>query len=119
MIFALTFGMVALLLIGMPVALALGLSSLWALLVSGAAFQPSLLSTKMQFGLQNFVLVGIPLFILAAKLMNTAGITERLLRFARLQTGGMAGGLAQVAVVLSMLMGGICGSAVAHSQTWR
>ena len=100
MIFALTFGMVALLLIGMPVALALGLSSLWALLVSGAAFQPSLLSTKMQFGLQNFVLVGIPLFILAAKLMNTAGITAKIFRFADTLVGFLPGGLASLVTVL-------------------
>ena len=64
MIFALTFGLLALLLVGLPVALALGLSALGALLIGDAVFVPSILSTKMQFGLQNFVLIGIPLFIL-------------------------------------------------------
>ena len=117
MIFALTFGMVALLLIGMPVALALGLSSLWALLVSGAAFQPSLLSTKMQFGLQNFVLVGIPLFILAAKLMNTAGITAKIFRFADTLVGFLPGGLGHSNVVASLIFSGMSGAAVVDAAS--
>lgn len=49
MIFALTFGMVAFLLTGLPVALALGPSALGALLIGGAAFRPSILATTMQF----------------------------------------------------------------------
>ena len=117
MIFALTFGMVVLLLIGMPVALALGLSSLWALLVSGAAFQPSILSTKMQFGLQNFVLVGIPLFILAAKLMNTAGITAKIFRFADTLVGFLPGGLGHSNVVASLIFSGMSGAAVVDAAS--
>lgn len=117
MIFALTFGMVALLLIGLPVALALGLSSLGALLIGGAAFQPSILSTKMQFGLQNFVLVGIPLFILAAKLMNTAGITKKIFRFADTLVGFLPGGLGHSNVVASLIFSGMSGAAVVDAAS--
>lgn len=117
MIFALTFGMVALLLIGMPVALAMGLSSLAALLVGGGAFQPSILSTKMQFGLQNFVLIGIPLFILAAKLMNTAGITATIFRFADTLVGFLPGGLGHSNVVASLIFSGMSGAAVVDAAS--
>jgi len=117
MIFALTFGMVALLLIGMPVALALALSSMAALLVGGAPFQPSILSTKMQFGLQNFVLVGIPLFILAAKLMNTAGITAKIFRFADTLVGFLPGGLGHSNVVASLIFSGMSGAAVVDAAS--
>jgi len=117
MIFALTFGMLALLLIGMPVALALALSSLGALLIGGAAFQPSILSTKMQFGLQNFVLVGIPLFILAAKLMNTAGITAKIFRFADTMVGFLPGGLGHSNVVASLIFSGMSGAAVVDAAS--
>ena len=82
MILILTLGLIVLLLIGLPVALALGISALAATLVGGSIFQFSVLSQKMQFGLQNFILLAIPLFILAAKLMNTAGITEKIFKFA-------------------------------------
>jgi tripartite ATP-independent transporter DctM subunit len=117
MIFVLTFGMVALLLVGMPVALALGLSSLGALLLGGGAFQPSILSTKMQFGLQNFVLVGIPLFILAAKLMNTAGITAKIFRFADTLVGFLPGGLGHSNVIASLIFSGMSGAAVVDAAS--
>jgi tripartite ATP-independent transporter DctM subunit len=112
MIIALTFGMIALLLTGLPVALALGLSALGALLIGDAAFQPSILSMKMQFGLQNFVLIGIPLFILAAKLMNTARITEKIFHFANILVGFLPGGLGHSNVVAGLIFSGMSGSAV-------
>jgi tripartite ATP-independent transporter DctM subunit len=117
MIIALTLGMVVLLLVGLPVALALGLSSLAALILGGAAFQPSILSTKMQFGLQNFVLIGIPLFILAAKLMNTAGITGKIFRFADTLVGFLPGGLGHSNVVASLIFSGMSGAAVVDAAS--
>lgn len=117
MIFALVFGLIALLLTGVPVALALGLSALGALSMGDAAFQPSILSTKMQFGLQNFVLVGIPLFILAAKLMNTAGITTKIFRFAGTVVGFLPGGLGHANVVASLIFSGMSGAAVVDAAS--
>jgi tripartite ATP-independent transporter DctM subunit len=117
MIIALTLGLVVLLLVGMPVALALGVSALGALLMGGATFQPSILSTKMQFGLQNFVLVGIPLFILAAKLMNTAGITAKIFRFADTLVGFLPGGLGHSNVIASLIFSGMSGAAVVDAAS--
>ena len=98
MILFLTLGLILFLLMGMPVALALGLSSIGALISGGMIFQASIIAQKMQFGLQNFILLAIPLFILAAKLMNTAGITQKIFGFADTLVGFLPGGLAHANV---------------------
>jgi tripartite ATP-independent transporter DctM subunit len=64
---------------------------------------------------QNFPLLAIPLFIFAANLMNETGITYKLIKLAGVLAGHMRGGLAQVNVVLSTLMGGVSGSAIAEA----
>jgi len=64
---------------------------------------------------QNFPLLAIPLFIFSANLMNETGLTQRLINLASVLTGHMRGGLAQVSVVLSAMMGGVSGSAIADA----
>lgn len=100
--------------VGMPVAFAIG--------VSGAAFflqHPELPFTMtIQLPIsqtQNFAMLAIPLFIFAGNLMNSSGITARLIKLSSVLTGHMRGGLAQVSVVLSTLMGGVSGSAIADA----
>jgi tripartite ATP-independent transporter DctM subunit len=100
--------------IGMPVAFAIG--------IAGIAFflqHPELpFSMVVQLPIsqtQNSPLLAVPLFIFAGNLMNSAGITERLIRLSTLLTGHIRGGLAQVSVVLSTLMGGVSGSATADA----
>ncbi len=99
---------------GMPVAFAIG--------IAGIAFflqHPELpFSMTVQLPIsqtQNSPLLAVPLFIFAGNLMNAAGITERLIRLSTLLTGHIRGGLAQVSVVLSTLMGGVSGSATADA----
>ena len=75
-------------------------------------FQASIIAQKMQFGLQNFILLAIPLFILAAKLMNTAGITQKIFGFADTLVGFLPGGLAHANVVASLIFAGMSGAAV-------
>ena len=100
--------------INLPVAFALVLAALPVFLLSSD--MPASIAVERMYGVtQSFPLLAVPFFILGGNMMNTAGITHRLLRFSRVLTGWMAGGLAQVSVVLSMLMGGICGSAVADA----
>jgi tripartite ATP-independent transporter DctM subunit len=105
---------VVFLLIGMPVAFAIG--------ISGALFfllHPELPSTiPIQLTItqtQNFALLAVPLFILAGNYMNKSGITEQLLSLASVLTGRLRGGLAQVSVVLAALMGGVSGSCIADA----
>lgn len=117
MVFLLIGAMLVLLLIGMPVALALAISSALTLWAGFDMLQPAILSTKMQFGLQNFVLIGIPLFILAAKLMNTSGITARIFRFSETVVGFLPGGLGHTNVLASLIFSGMSGAAVAEAAS--
>jgi tripartite ATP-independent transporter DctM subunit len=103
------------LVVGMPVAFALALASIPVFVLSGT-MPPTVAVQKMVTATQSFPLLAVPFFILAGNLMNVTGITDRLIRFARLLTGWMAGGLAQVSIVLSFMMGGISGSAVADAS---
>ncbi|MEZ5935084.1 MAG: TRAP transporter large permease [Alphaproteobacteria bacterium] len=103
------------LLIGLPVAFALALAAIPVFLLTGT-MPPTVALQKMVTATQSFPLLAVPFFILAGNLMNATGITERLVNFARLLTGWMAGGLAQVSIALSFMMGGISGSAVADAS---
>lgn len=105
---------VVLLLIGMPVAFAIGISGLLFFLQ-----HPELPSTiPIQLTItqtQNFALLAVPLFIMAGNFMNKSGITEELLKLASVLTGRLRGGLAQVSVALAGLMGGVSGSCIADA----
>ena len=103
------------LVIGLPVAFALALAAIPVFVATGT-MPPTVALQKMVTATQSFPLLAVPFFIFAGNLMNATGITDRLVRFARLLTGWMAGGLAQVSVVLSFMMGGISGSAVADAS---
>jgi C4-dicarboxylate transporter DctM subunit len=70
---------------------------------------------RMIGGIDTFPLLAIPFFILAGNLMNTGGITDRLVRIARALVGGVTGGLAHVVVVSNMIMAGMSGSGVADA----
>ena len=103
------------LLLGIPVAFALALASIPVFMFSGTV-PPAVALQKMAVATQSFPLLAVPFFILAGNLMNATGITRRLVEFSRLLTGWMAGGLAQVSIVLSLMLGGISGSAVADAS---
>jgi tripartite ATP-independent transporter DctM subunit len=103
------------LLSGMPVAFALALASFPVFVLTGT-MPPTVAIQKMVTATQSFPLLAVPFFIFAGNLMNSTGITERLVKFARLLTGWLAGGLGQVSIVLSLMMGGISGSAVADAS---
>lgn len=102
------------LLLNVPVAFALALATI-PVFIFGDYMPATVAVQRMYDATQSFPLLAVPFFILAGNLMNTTGITQRLLKFARLLTGWMVGGLAQVSIALSALMGGISGSAVADA----
>jgi tripartite ATP-independent transporter DctM subunit len=102
---------VILLLMGMPVAFAIGISG--ALFFAQHPELPFTIPVQVTVSqTQNFALLAVPLFILAGNFMNKSGITERLLDLASVMTGRLKGGLAQVSVALAALMGGVSGSAI-------
>lgn len=95
-----------------PIAFAMALSAGVGLLLSGTA--PLLVVAQRLFdGADSFVLLAIPLFILAGALMETGGISARLVELARVLIGHVRGGLGMVVVVAEMLFSGISGSTVA------
>ena len=109
----LTLLFLVLMFLGMPVAFAIGCSA-FLFYVFGPV--PASISVQRIASVtQSFPLLAVPLFVFAGHLMNEAGITSRLIRLSTVLTGWIAGGLAQVAIVLSALMGGVSGSAVAEA----
>lgn len=109
-----TLAFIVLILMGMPVAFAIGISgALFFLQHPELPFTIPVQVTVSQT--QNFALLAVPLFILAGNFMNKSGITERLLDLASVLTGRMKGGLAQISIALSALMGGVSGSAIADA----
>jgi len=110
-----TIAFIIFLVIGMPVAFAIG--------ISGTLFflqHPNLpITIPIQLAIsqtQNFALLAVPMFIFAGNLMNESGITQRLLNLAAVLTGHMRGGLAQITVALAALMGGVSGSCIADAS---
>ncbi|WP_319560497.1 TRAP transporter large permease [Marispirochaeta sp.] len=100
--------------IGMPVAFAIGISGVMFFL-QHPELPFTMIAQLPVSQTQTVPMLAIPLFIFAGNLMNATGITARLVKLSTLLTGHMKGGLAQVSVVLSTLMGGVSGSATADA----
>ena len=106
-------GVLALVLLNVPIAVAIGIAAVCAMLATqGADVLPNL-AIVIYNGATNFPLIAIPLFILAGAIMNTSGISRRLIAFASALLGFVRGGLAMVNVGASMFFAEISGSAVA------
>ncbi len=103
------------LIIGLPVAITLGVSSMAYILFKGMPLV--VIPQKMYAGMDSFVLLCIPGFILAGNLMNAGGITGRIVRLAQALVGWMRGGLGLTNVAASMLFGGISGTAAADAAS--
>ena len=97
--------------LGAPVAVCLGVASLAYIVAAGLPVV--IIPQRMFAGMDVFVLLCIPGFILAGNLMNFGGITERIIRLANALVGWMRGGLAMANVADSMMFGGVSGTAVA------
>lgn len=112
-------GLLGLLLLGIPVAFALLLSSLALILYEGT-LPVLIMAQRLSNALDSFPLLAIPLFILAAEIMNHSGATERIFRLTNTLLGRIPGGLGHVNVAASMLFSGMSGSAVADAaRAWR
>jgi tripartite ATP-independent transporter DctM subunit len=105
---------VVFLLMGMPVAFAIGISG--ALFFVQHTELPATIPIQLTISqTQNFALLAVPLFIMAGNFMNKSGITEQLLNLAAVIAGRLKGGLAQVSIALATLMGGVSGSCIADA----
>jgi C4-dicarboxylate transporter, DctM subunit len=104
---------IVLVLINVPIAVALGIAAMAAMLAAQGTGSLPNLPIAMYQGATSFPLIAIPLFILAGAIMNTSGISRRLIDFAYAILGSVRGALAQVNVLASMFFAEISGSAVA------
>lgn len=113
-----TFGIVLLVCIalGVPVAFALIGGPIAGFIIDDKMVFLQSLPRRIYSGIDSFPLLAIPLFILAGNLMNTGGITIRLVDFAKVLVGHLRGGLAQVNILSSVLFAGLSGSAVADTS---
>jgi len=105
-------------LIGLPVAFALGISGILSLAFMEGGIERvnfTILAQRVFYGPNSFLILAIPFFLLAGKLMNTGGITERIYRFARSLVGHFKGGLGHVNVVASMIFAGMTGVATSEA----
>ena len=110
------FGAFALLLFtGVPIALALGVGGILYLYMSGNGAVVLALPQRMMAGVDQFILLTIPLFLLAGALMNIGGITDRIVVFARAMVGHRRGGMSSVTVVSAGFFAGVSGSATAEA----
>lgn len=97
--------------LGWPVVLAIMIPAVAYVILNG--FPIELIGQRMVYALDSFPLVAVPVFIFAGNLMNQAGITERIFRFAATLVGRIHGGLAQVNVFASLIFSGMSGAALA------
>jgi C4-dicarboxylate transporter, DctM subunit len=106
-------GFVALMLIGAPLAVALGLAGTLTILAAHLGIMA--MPTNFYTGIAKYPLLAIPVFILAGLIFERAGVARRLVDFAAAVVGRKHGGLAVVAVLVCMVMGGISGSGPADA----
>ena len=106
-------GLIALILLDVPIAVALGVVAVVAMASSGGADALLNIGPVLFFGATKFTLIAIPLFILAGAIMNVSGISRRLIAFASSLIGFVKGGLAMVTIATSLFFAEISGSAVA------
>jgi tripartite ATP-independent transporter DctM subunit len=100
--------------LGLPIAFAIGIAG-FSFFVASGTVPIGIGVQQIATASQSFPLLAVPFFVLAGHMMNKTGITTRLIACSNVLVSWLAGGLAQVCILLSTLMGGVSGSAVADA----
>ncbi len=101
--------------IGMPIGIVIGLTSLAGFLYLDNPVFLAMMSQKFFSAMNGYTFLALPLFLLAGDIMNRIGLTEKIVSFSNVFFGRIRGGLAQVNIVTSIIFGGISGSAVSDT----
>ncbi|MFY7914304.1 MAG: TRAP transporter large permease subunit, partial [Rubrivivax sp.] len=109
--FLVVLAFLVLFMLGFPVVLAIGLPSIAYLLLNDLPLQ--MMAQRTLYALDSFPLVAVPVFLFVGSLMNSAGISKHIYRFADTAVGRLPGGLAQVNIFGSLVFAGMSGSALA------
>lgn len=104
----------ALLVIGMPIAFCMAISAAFAILLN-PSLPATVIAQKIYTAVDSISFIAIPLFMMAGSLMNSTGITDKIIKFFKNLVGHITGGLAHVVVLTGMLMAGVSGSSVADA----
>lgn len=107
--------LIGLMLIGVPVCIAMGITSAGIFSALGYSKILAVMAQRIYNGTTGFTMLAIPFFILAGNLMNTGGITDRIFNFAQACVGHWPGGLGQVNIFSSVIFSGMSGAAVADA----
>ncbi len=107
--------LVGLIMLGLPIVVAMGLTAVIFFVVLGQSDLLLMVPARMYSSTTGFTLLAIPFFILVGNLMNTGGMTHRIFLFCQRLVGSVQGGLGHVNVVKSMIFAGMSGSAVADA----
>ena len=102
--------------LGIPVFIGMGLAAVVYCTIFWSSSSFITIATEMVEFLNNFAFLCVPFFILAGDLMNTGGITRRLVNFSTALVGHISGGLSHVNIIVSMVFSGVSGSAVADTS---
>lgn len=105
--------LIGLMVLGLPIAFALCISSIVVMAVQGIPLNA--FTQNLSLGINSFPLLAAPFFILAGQLMNTGGITQRIFKFVNYLVGPIRGGLGQVNIFASLIFAGMSGAAVADA----
>ena len=105
-LFILLFGCM---LLGMPIALALGLSSIGTILMFSNDSMASIALKLFEALSEHYTLLAIPFFILSSTFLSTGGVAKRIIRFALSLVGHIRGGIAMASVIACMIFAAICG----------
>jgi tripartite ATP-independent transporter DctM subunit len=98
---------------GVPIYFSFGLTATFACILGNLPLQ--IIAQRLTIGMDSFVLLAVPGFILAGEIMVQGGISKRIVDFSNAVVGHLKGGLTMVTVLTSMIIGGIAGSAVAET----
>ena len=112
----LLFGFLLFIILGLPVGFAMGSITVVAFIGLGFEKMLTIVAQKMASGFDNFAFLCIPLYILAAEIMASGKLTEKIVQFCDCLVGHITGGLAHVNVLASMFFAGISGSATADAS---
>ncbi len=107
--------LILLFIIGVPVAFSLGITAVLLMVLGWGAIRLGSLPQLMVAGVNTFTILAVPLFLLAGKLMNSGGITDRIFEFCRRCVGFFPGGLAHVNILNSIIFAGMSGTAVSDA----
>ena len=105
--------LVVMMLLGVPVAFSLGIASAGYMAATGTSL--AMVVQRMVNGANSFAMLAIPFFFMAGELMNISGVTDKIIKLAKVLVGHMKGGLAQVNIVASVFFAGVSGSATADT----